>query len=137
MPRLDGGLFVTDGGIETTLTSHEGLVLPCFAAFPLLDSEAGVDALRRYSGPYAVLAGELGAGLVLESPTWRAAGAGPVAISACIGPQGDAYRPERLLGADEARAHHSRQISPAYSMVNCARPAHRHVGELCRAWLAA
>ena len=25
LPQLDGGLFLTDGGIETTLIFHEGL----------------------------------------------------------------------------------------------------------------
>jgi S-methylmethionine-dependent homocysteine/selenocysteine methylase len=33
LPQLDGGLFLTDGGIETTLIFHEGLDLPAFAAF--------------------------------------------------------------------------------------------------------
>ncbi|MFY9992234.1 MAG: homocysteine methyltransferase, partial [Rhodoplanes sp.] len=28
LPQLDGGLFLTDGGIETTLVFHEGLDLP-------------------------------------------------------------------------------------------------------------
>src|SRR5512132_1708386 len=39
LPQLDGGLFLTDGGLETTLVFHEGWDLPCFAAFVLLDSE--------------------------------------------------------------------------------------------------
>ena len=30
LPQLDGGLFLTDGGIETTLIFHEGLELPAF-----------------------------------------------------------------------------------------------------------
>ena len=33
LPQLDGGFFVTDGGIETTLIFHQGLELPDFAAF--------------------------------------------------------------------------------------------------------
>ena len=72
LPQLDGGLFLTDGGIETTLIFHEGLDLPEFAAFPLLRDDAGTTALRRYYEPYAALARDRGAGLVLESPTWRA-----------------------------------------------------------------
>ena len=36
LPQLDGGLFLTDGGIETTLIFHHGLELPLFAAFDLL-----------------------------------------------------------------------------------------------------
>jgi methionine synthase I (cobalamin-dependent) len=33
LPQLSGGLFLTDGGIETTLIFHDGLDLPHFAAF--------------------------------------------------------------------------------------------------------
>lgn len=72
LPQLDGGLFLTDGGIETTLIFHEGLDLPAFAAFDLLKDEEGTEALRRYYEPYAALAREHGVGFVLESPTWRA-----------------------------------------------------------------
>jgi homocysteine S-methyltransferase len=72
LPQLDGGLFVTDGGIETTLIYHRGLDLPAFAAFDLLKDEEGADELRRYYAPYAQLAREHDLGLVLESPTWRA-----------------------------------------------------------------
>ena len=72
LPQLDGGLFLTDGGIETSLIFHQGLDLPEFAAFVLLDSDEGLEALRRYYEPYLALARESGTGFVLESPTWRA-----------------------------------------------------------------
>jgi S-methylmethionine-dependent homocysteine/selenocysteine methylase len=72
LPQLDGGLFLTDGGIETTLIFHEGLDLPLFAAFDLLRDDEGTEALRRYYAPYAALAREHDLGFVLESPTWRA-----------------------------------------------------------------
>jgi S-methylmethionine-dependent homocysteine/selenocysteine methylase len=72
LPQLEGDLFLTDGGIETTLIFHQGLDLPEFAAFVLLDDAEGVDQLRRYYEPYLELARESGAGFVLESPTWRA-----------------------------------------------------------------
>ncbi len=72
LPQLEGDLFLTDGGIETSLIFHQGLDLPEFAAFVLLDSDAGLDQLRRYYEPYLALARESGAGFVLESPTWRA-----------------------------------------------------------------
>lgn len=72
LPHLDGGLFLTDGGIETTLIYHEGLTLPHFAAFHLLRSRPGRRALHRYFARYARVAEELGMGLVLESATWRA-----------------------------------------------------------------
>lgn len=72
LPQLDGGLFLTDGGIETVLIFHEGLDLPLFAAVDLLRTVAGTEALRSYYRPYAELAAEGGTGFVLESPTWRA-----------------------------------------------------------------
>ncbi|HXG46844.1 MAG TPA: homocysteine S-methyltransferase family protein [Methylomirabilota bacterium] len=72
LPQLRGDLFLTDGGLETTLIFHEGLSLPHFAAFDLLKDEAGTRVLRRYFHRYAELAITRGAGLVLESPTWRA-----------------------------------------------------------------
>ncbi|MFY9734656.1 MAG: homocysteine methyltransferase, partial [Rhodoplanes sp.] len=52
LPQLDGGLFLTDGGIETTLVFHEGLDLPYFAAFDLLRTPAGRQTLRRYFERY-------------------------------------------------------------------------------------
>jgi S-methylmethionine-dependent homocysteine/selenocysteine methylase len=72
LPQLDGGLFLTDGGLETTLIYHEGFELPLFAAFTLLDSERGRAALRAYFDRYVGMAREHGHGFVLESPTWRA-----------------------------------------------------------------
>ncbi len=72
LPQLKGDLFLTDGGIETSLIFHQGLDLPEFAAFVLLDNEEGLDQLRRYYEPYVSLARENGTGLVLETPTWRA-----------------------------------------------------------------
>jgi homocysteine S-methyltransferase len=72
LPQLEGDLFLTDGGIETSLIFHQGLDLPEFAAFVLLDSDAGLDQLRRYYEPYLELARERDVGFVLESPTWRA-----------------------------------------------------------------
>ena len=64
--------FLTDGGLETTLVFHQGLDLPDFAAFPLLDSEEGRAGLVAYYTPYLDLAERLGTGFVLDTPTWRA-----------------------------------------------------------------
>lgn len=63
---------LTDAGIETVLLFDEGLDLPCFAAFPLVDTEPGRDALRRYYAPFLELARDRGTGFVLSAPTWRA-----------------------------------------------------------------
>jgi S-methylmethionine-dependent homocysteine/selenocysteine methylase len=72
LPQLGGGIFLTDGGLETVLIFHDGLDLPYFAAFTLLKDEAGREALRRYYRNYAAIAKERGVGFVLDSATWRA-----------------------------------------------------------------
>ncbi len=72
LPQMNGQLFLTDGGLETTLIFHEGWELPCFAAFPLLESEKGRNAIRKYYDRYIPLALEHGMGFVLDGPTWRA-----------------------------------------------------------------
>ena len=73
LPQLDGTqMFVTDGGLETELVFHDGLDLPCFAAFPLLDQPEGATRLRRYYDGYLDIAREHAAGFVVETPTWRA-----------------------------------------------------------------
>ena len=72
LPQQQGGLFLTDGGMETTLVFHQGIDLPCFAAFDLLKDEAGTTILKDYYDRYARLAKQYGVGLILESPTWRA-----------------------------------------------------------------
>jgi S-methylmethionine-dependent homocysteine/selenocysteine methylase len=64
-------LFMTDGGIETTLIFQEGLDLPYFAAFHLLSSVEGNDHLRKYYRTYMELAQTHRVGLIFESPTWR------------------------------------------------------------------
>ena len=72
LPQLSDGIFLTDGGIETTLIFRENLELPDFAAFHLLKHKEGSEALRNYFRTYAALAGKYEVGLILESPTWRA-----------------------------------------------------------------
>jgi homocysteine S-methyltransferase len=72
LPQLGPKIFLTDGGLETTLVFLEGLDLPCFAAFPLVAEEAGLETLRRYFRPYLETAVESGAGFILDTPTWRA-----------------------------------------------------------------
>jgi homocysteine S-methyltransferase len=69
---LARGPFVTDGGLETDLIFHRGVDLPAFAAFPLVEDDPGRAVLRGYYGEYAEIARRAGAGLILESPTWRA-----------------------------------------------------------------
>ena len=72
LPQRRGGIFLTDGGMETTLIFHEGIELPHFAAFVLLDSAEGRQQLKQYYDSYLAVAREHGTGFVLDSPTWRA-----------------------------------------------------------------
>ncbi|MEW5757330.1 MAG: homocysteine S-methyltransferase family protein [Pseudomonadota bacterium] len=72
LPQLQDILFITDGGLETTLVFHEGFDLPCFAAFDLLKNDEGVETLRNYFVRYVEIARQRGVGFVLEAPTWRA-----------------------------------------------------------------
>ena len=72
LPQCDGKLFLTDGGIETTLIFLEGLELPHFAAFDLLRERTGWAALRKYYERYVTIAAQNRVGFVLESATWRA-----------------------------------------------------------------
>jgi homocysteine S-methyltransferase len=72
LPQLSEHVFIGEGGIETSLIHREGVDLPDFAAFPLLADDAGRTRLRSYYAPYVALAAEHDAGLVLDTPTWRA-----------------------------------------------------------------
>ncbi|SES19724.1 homocysteine S-methyltransferase family protein [Lentzea albida] len=141
LPQLHADLFLADGGAETTLIFDDGIDLPYFAAFPLLDDPDGRAALTRYFERYAGIAERDGTGIVLETATWRANPdwaarrgydgnrldrvnraavdmlldvrakfAATVVISGCVGPRGDAYRPETIMSRDEAREYHSTQI---------------------------
>lgn len=70
LPR-SGELFLTDGGLETTLVFHDGIDLPEFASIDLLRDEAGAERLRRYYERYIAIALRHDTGFVLESATWR------------------------------------------------------------------
>ena len=73
LPQLSGSLFLADGGMGTTLLFHEGLQLPYFCAFQLLDESTGRNILINYFRQYAAIAQELETGFILDSgPTWRA-----------------------------------------------------------------
>ena len=73
LPQINGDdIFISDGGLETTLIYHHGIDLPAFASFPLLRSEDGRETLKAYYGTYMELAVEHGLGFVIETPTWRA-----------------------------------------------------------------
>lgn len=72
LPQLSGRLFLTDGGLETTLIFHDGIDLPYFASFDLLRTKLGPAHIRAYYERYIAIAKRNGAGFVLEGATWRA-----------------------------------------------------------------
>jgi S-methylmethionine-dependent homocysteine/selenocysteine methylase len=77
MPRIDqlmtaNSPWITDAGLETVMIFLEGIDLPHFASFYLLDSDAGRAALTRYFDHFAQLARNGQTGLVLDTATWRA-----------------------------------------------------------------
>lgn len=74
LPHRSDRLFLIDGGLETTLVFHDGIDLPHFAAFDLLRRIGGLAHLQHYYRRYAEIARDVGAGFILEAPTWRANG---------------------------------------------------------------
>lgn len=131
--------WVTDGGLETELLFHRGRELPGFAAFPLVQQPEGARLLADYYRGYAAIAGAAGAGLVMETPTWRAnpdwaatlgydraaldrvnrravelvrqtsAEGLPVRVSGVVGPRGDGYVASGHR-AEEAAEYHRPQV---------------------------
>lgn len=72
LPQTKESVFLTDGGLETTLIFHQGIELPLFAAFPLLLTADGKQVLQNYYRTYLSIAQQYKTGFVLEAPTWRA-----------------------------------------------------------------
>ncbi len=126
--------------METTLIFEQGMELPLFASFPLLETEEGREALRAYFEPYLAIARERGVGILLDAPTWRAnpdwgeklgysrerleqanrdavafmdelRDQADVLVSGCVGPRGDGYVPGELLSAEEAEEYHGWQVA--------------------------
>jgi homocysteine S-methyltransferase len=132
--------WVTDGGLETDLLFHHGVDLPEFAAFPLVQDGDGAKLLERYYREYLAIAAAAGAGLILETPTWRAnpdwaaklgydadaldrvnqasvelvrgvlVGVPRAQVSGSVGPRGDGYLASDAT-ADEAAEYHAAQIN--------------------------
>lgn len=105
LPQLSGALFLTDGGIETTLIFHDGLVLPDFAAFHLLKTPQGEAALRKYFRTYAEIAKRFGTGLILESATWRASADWGKKLG---------YTPKELADANRSAIHLLEELRSEY-----------------------
>jgi len=72
LPQLGDQLFLTDGGMETTLIYHKGLELNEFSSFELLNTPEGCQTLKEYFENYLNIAKRYDRGFILEAPTWRA-----------------------------------------------------------------
>lgn len=72
MPNMTDRIFLTDAGFETSMLFLKGFEMPHFAAFPLLRSAEGRDAMTEYFVPFLELARQNDAGFVLDTNTWRA-----------------------------------------------------------------
>lgn len=72
LPQIDGGLYLTDAGLETDLIFNRGVEIPEFAAHTLLDNEPGRRAMQEYFQPYLEFARQRRTGFILDCPTWKA-----------------------------------------------------------------
>jgi homocysteine S-methyltransferase len=72
LPQLDGGLFLSDAGLETDLIFNHGIDIPEFAAHTVLSDVHGRAALTLYMEGFLSLARDTGSGFVLDTQTWRA-----------------------------------------------------------------
>lgn len=131
---------LTDGGLETSLIYQQGLDLPFFAAFPLVENGAGKAALESYWIPFLEVADPYGVPFVVDTATWRAnpdwgtqlgydagglrkanetaarfarhvAGhANDAVVNGAVGPRGDGYVVGVEMTAEEAEAYHRPQV---------------------------
>ncbi|MEP0210995.1 MAG: homocysteine S-methyltransferase family protein [Paracoccaceae bacterium] len=72
LPQMGGDVFLTYTGMETDLLFTQGVDLPGFATFPLLDTDDGRALLNKYLCDLIGIARTAGLGVILESHTWVA-----------------------------------------------------------------
>ncbi|MBX3584900.1 MAG: homocysteine S-methyltransferase family protein [Rhizobiaceae bacterium] len=72
LPQAAGGMFLSDGGMETALIYLQGVDLPQFASFVLLEDERGREELVRYYETFLPIARDSSTGFLLDTATWRA-----------------------------------------------------------------
>lgn len=114
MSRIDRLLsaaapWPADAGLETVMIFLEGLELPHFASFLLLDTSEGQAALTRYFDPFLALARAGGTGFVLDTATWRA----NMGWAGAMGMDGAAIRSANLRAAEFARTYRARHETDA------------------------
>lgn len=72
LPQTEGGIFLTDAGLETDLIFNHGIEIREFAAHTLLESPEGRFELTQYFRGFLALAERHNVGFVFDSPTWKA-----------------------------------------------------------------
>lgn len=72
LAQLKERVFISDGGLETTLVFEHGFDLPEFASFAILKEKRGREVMHDYYLPYIDLAKQNQFGFIFESATWRA-----------------------------------------------------------------
>jgi len=72
LPNQTETLFLTDAGFETWMLFIKGFDMPHFAAFPLLRTTRGREAMKEYFTPFLEMARRNKAGFILDTNTWRA-----------------------------------------------------------------
>ena len=98
-----------DAGLETVMIFLEGLDLPHFASFLLLDTATGQAALTRYFDHFLALARAGGTGFVLDTATWRA----NMGWAGAMGMDGAAIRSANLRAVEFAKAYRTRHEDEA------------------------
>ncbi len=93
--------WIADAGLETVMIFLEGIDLPHFASFTLLDSEAGRAALTRYFDHFVHVARNGQTGFVLDTATWRA----NMGWAAAMGMDASAIRDANLRAVAFARGY--------------------------------
>ncbi len=72
LPQIKSGIFLVYTGMETDLIFKQGVDLPGFASYPLLESDEGRAWLKSYFSNMIEIGTALDCGVILESPTWVA-----------------------------------------------------------------
>lgn len=72
LPQMNGGIFLTDAGLETDLIFNKDIEIREFAAHTLLPEEKGRAALEGYLKGFLELAKKSDTGFILDSQTWKA-----------------------------------------------------------------
>jgi len=71
-PLTDDRIWLAWTGMETDLIFNQGVDLPGFAAFPMVDSSDGRARLRDYYVKLIEIGRDAGVGIILDTPTWMA-----------------------------------------------------------------